>query len=61
MVSNNNSILNCKNARKISIKRFKVGDTTYIAIMNIIIAVVQTKSKAPDPIRTPKLSDFRRG
>jgi len=25
------------------------------------IAVVQTKPKAPDPIRTPKLSDFRHG
>ena len=25
------------------------------------VAVVQTKPKAPDPIRTPKLSGFRHG
>lgn len=41
--------------------KFMVGDTAYNQNVNLTIAVVHTKSKAPDPIRTPKLSDFRRG
>jgi hypothetical protein len=37
------------------------GGTAFEDVWGLAIAVVQTKSKAPDPIRTPKLSDFRHG
>ena len=33
----------------------------YINLFALLIAVGHTKPKAPDPIRTPKLSDLRRG
>jgi hypothetical protein len=39
----------------------KGGGTAYPMFGCLGIAVVQTKPKAPDPIRTPKLSDFRHG
>ena len=42
-------------------KQSEVGDTALNGKWVLSIAVVHTKSKAPDPIRTPKLSDFRRG
>ena len=38
-----------------------VGVTALIDGMKESIVVVHTKSNAPDPIRTPKLSDFRHG
>ena len=38
-----------------------VGLAVYNQIYDLTIAVVHTKLKTPDPIRTPKLSDFRHG
>ena len=35
------------------------GGTLFGLFCRLGIAVVQTKPKAPEPIRTPKLSDFR--
>ncbi len=48
---------------EIIIKRIDLrgGGTALEGFMGMTIAVVQTKPKAPDPIRTPKLSGFRRG
>ena len=37
------------------------GDTEFELIGTLNIVVVQTKPKAPEPIRTPKLSGFRHG
>jgi hypothetical protein len=37
------------------------GGTVLVVVWGLIVAVVQTKPKAPDPIRTPKLSGFRHG
>ncbi len=37
------------------------GQTIFPCFSVTNIAVVQTKPKAPDPIRTPKLSGFRHG
>ena len=40
---------------------FKGGQTIFPSSDGINFAVVQTKLKAPDPIRTPQLSSFRHG
>jgi hypothetical protein len=37
------------------------GETVFQWFLGLRFAVVQTKPKAPDPIRTPKLSGFRHG
>lgn len=37
------------------------GGTALEGFTGMTIAVVQTKPKAPDPIRTPKLSGIRNG
>ena len=37
------------------------GGTVLVGFVGLMFAVVQTKPKAPDPIRTPKLSGFRHG
>ena len=37
------------------------GQTIFPCSEGINFAVVQTKLKAPDPIRTPQLSSFRHG
>ena len=38
-----------------------VGEGVYDQQVEKSFVVVHTKSNAPDPIRTPKLSDFRHG
>jgi hypothetical protein len=43
------------------LRLFGWGTTSYNQIISQNIVVVHTKLKAPDPIRTPKLSDFRHG
>ena len=43
------------------IRKSEVGAAVFAWADGLAIAVVHTKPNAPDPIRTPKLSGFRRG
>ena len=45
----------------LALDEFGGGATVLRLKGGMVFAVVQTKPKAPDPIRTPKLSGFRHG
>ena len=47
--------------KNILINKIWGGETVLERALDVTIAVVHTKLKAPDPIRTPKLSGFRHG